>query len=80
MDTRGIEPSGTGPSISTTIDVSASLSIDRHRSRWEETSVAPATWKIWRRAEVRHGASCDAACRLDERTTADRAVLTRKVR
>lgn len=41
------------------------------------------TWKIWTRAEDRRGATCDASCRLDERTTVDRttaAILTTRVR
>lgn len=45
--------------------------------------MARDTWKIWKRAEIRRGASCDASCRLDERTTVDRAtatILTTRVR
>jgi hypothetical protein len=41
------------------------------------------TWKVWNRAEIRRGASCDASCRLDERTTVDRttaAIITARVR
>lgn len=45
--------------------------------------MARDTWKIWRRAETRLGATCDASCRLDERTTLDRTtatILTTRVR